>query len=323
MVNVLTPAYNGEKYVHRLLESILCQTYPYISMIVINDGSTDETEYVINSYVERFKKKGYSLTLYSQVNGGVSNAINNGLKYVDGDYLVWPDIDDWYSSPYCIEKLVEAIERYGDEVGVARSSYNRVSENNLSELVPVIHNGLDAEPHDLFEDAVMQTNKFWFGGYMIKTKFLDSFIPNRVIFQTRYGGQNCQLLWPYLYYTKCVTVDEPLIAILSRNNSHCRGLLQSIEKKLQQQDDYMKTYEMVLNGIPELSEDQKNKYLKVLSSEILWRKRNLCLSAGRYRLAYLYHRNFLNKTKPITLRKILGFPFRLVVSVMKNLFVKK
>lgn len=96
-INIVTPVYNGEQYIHRLLDSILMQTYPDIMMYVIDDGSTDGTKAVVEHYVPLFVNRGYDLHYVYQENGGQSAALNRGLKYIDGDYFLWPDADDWYS----------------------------------------------------------------------------------------------------------------------------------------------------------------------------------------------------------------------------------
>ena len=62
LVSLLTPCYNAGHLIHRLLDSVLNQTYPFIEMIVIDDGSTDNSEQVIRSYISRFEERGYILS---------------------------------------------------------------------------------------------------------------------------------------------------------------------------------------------------------------------------------------------------------------------
>ena len=109
LVSLITPCYNGEKHIGRLLNSILEQTYPNIEHYVIDDGSTDNTADVIKSYIEKYEAKGYSLTYVFQNNSGQSVAINNGLKLIKGEYLLWPDSDDYYSCIDSISILIDAI----------------------------------------------------------------------------------------------------------------------------------------------------------------------------------------------------------------------
>ena len=120
LVSILTPCYNGEKYIWRLLDSVIDQTYPNIEMFVIDDGSTDNSANLIKSYIPKFESKGYSLTYIYQENSGQAGAINTGLKKISGEYLVWPDADDWYNTNTAITDLVEVFENSPDNVGLVR-----------------------------------------------------------------------------------------------------------------------------------------------------------------------------------------------------------
>lgn len=94
LVSIITPCYNGEKFVSRFLDSVLDQSYTNIELIVINDGSTDQTEQILKSYEIKFKEKGIKFIHLFQSNGGQSSAINKGLEIFSGEYLTWPDSDD-------------------------------------------------------------------------------------------------------------------------------------------------------------------------------------------------------------------------------------
>lgn len=262
LVTILTPAYNGEHLIIRLLDSILLQTYPHISMVVINDGSTDNTQKIVESYIPKFIHKGYQLTIHSQPNGGLSNAINNGLKYVEGEFLVWPDIDDWYASSEAISKLVAALKSYGDDVAVARCAYNRIKEEDMT-VIRVDYPCMGNQPANIFEDAVKGAEHFWLepGGWMIKTKFLDEFIPHREIYQSRLTGQNTQILWPYLFYKKCVAVEEPLFSYLIRKNSHSRAFFRDLDVKIKQQEEIYATFKAVLCSIRGLDQNTADELL--------------------------------------------------------------
>ncbi len=63
LVSIITPCYNGEKTAHRMIESVLAQTYSPIEYIFINDGSTDNTEELFNSYLPKFEEKGSKLSI--------------------------------------------------------------------------------------------------------------------------------------------------------------------------------------------------------------------------------------------------------------------
>nr|BFF40020.1 hypothetical protein BACY1_18250 [Tenacibaculum mesophilum] len=131
LVSILTPCYNGESHIARLLESILYQSYNNIEMYVVDDGSIDNTASIVKSYVTKFKSKGYSLNYVFQANSGQGSAINNGLKFVKGDYLVWPDSDDFFATNKSIEKMVVSLEKEENKNNIARTFCNVLDEENL------------------------------------------------------------------------------------------------------------------------------------------------------------------------------------------------
>lgn len=259
LVNLITPAYNSASFIHRLLDSVLMQTYPTIKMYFIDDGSTDNTHEVIEKYIPLFAKKGYELVYVYQENAGISFAINNALKLVDGEYLLWPDSDDWYKKSDAIEKLVDALRVFGDEVGIARCRYEFVSENTFQtiRITSFPNYGI---PESLLDDAVYYQNDFinMPGGWIIKTKYLDSFIPNRNIFTEKDAGQNAQILLPYVASCKCVSVDDILFCYLIREDSHSR--VKGFEKEKSRVEAYMHTAIHVLNSLPELESSIREEY---------------------------------------------------------------
>ena len=105
MVSVLIPAYNAEKTINRCMDSILCQTFQDIELIIVNDGSTDNTLSILINYAEKDKR----IIVYNQPNQGVSAARNTGLRNASGDYILYVDSDDWIE-PNMIQRMVDLIE---------------------------------------------------------------------------------------------------------------------------------------------------------------------------------------------------------------------
>ena len=101
---MIIPVYNGERFIHRALESALRQTHPAAQIIVINDGSTDTTKQTLqNDYGDR-------ITLISQRNGGLSNARNAGLRAVNCEFVAFLDADDWWE-PSKLERQLAGFTR--------------------------------------------------------------------------------------------------------------------------------------------------------------------------------------------------------------------
>ncbi|MEG1942086.1 MAG: glycosyltransferase family 2 protein [Cetobacterium sp.] len=95
-VSVIVPAYNVEKYIGRCLESLINQTLKEIEIIVINDGSTDSTGDIIDSYT----KKDCRIKYIQQENKGSSEARNSGIKESNGKYIGYLDSDDYVEKNY-------------------------------------------------------------------------------------------------------------------------------------------------------------------------------------------------------------------------------
>ena len=104
MVSIIMPCYNVEKMVGRSIESVLNQTYTDWELILINDGSTDDTEMVLRRYADMDNR----IHLLRQKNGGVSKARNTGLNAAKGDYICPLDGDDWFK-PDCLALAVDRI----------------------------------------------------------------------------------------------------------------------------------------------------------------------------------------------------------------------
>ena len=139
--SVIIPLYNKASYVRKALESVLAQTYTDFELIVVDDGSTDESANIAETMLReikgyRLEVKGqddsiaetnaYNLSpinykLIRQANAGVAAARNNGVAQANGDYLAFLDADDWWEPTY-LERMAQLIEDYSD-AGLYASNY--------------------------------------------------------------------------------------------------------------------------------------------------------------------------------------------------------
>lgn len=240
LVSILTPCYNTAYLVWRLLDSVLNQTYPYIEMFIIDDGSSDNTKELYERYSEKFHARGYILNYIYQENQGQSVAINNGLKLINGEFLVWPDSDDFYATNDAIEKMVSCLSSRGEDYAIVRSFQRMLSEDTLKEVS--ICSGENKDDYSLFEDCLYHINGFYFGAgaYMIRTNALDVTI-GKSIYTHRHAGQNWQLLLPVLYSYKCYTLPEVLYNVLCREVSHSRSAYVGYEKEMTKFNVYEQT----------------------------------------------------------------------------------
>ena len=108
-ISVIIPVYNAELYLEAMLESVLRQTFRDFELIIINDGSTDDSQKII----DRYRRKDARIKAFKQENQGQSVARNNALQYVNGKYIAFLDADDIISEDY-LERLYEATEGWKD-----------------------------------------------------------------------------------------------------------------------------------------------------------------------------------------------------------------
>ena len=120
--SVIVPVYNTEKYLRKCLDSLVSQTLNEIEIIVVNDGSPDNSQDIIDEYAKNYPEK---VRAYIKENGGLSDARNYGIERANGEYLMFVDSDDYIStelleilnSKLC-EKAVDVI-RFNAQVVLA------------------------------------------------------------------------------------------------------------------------------------------------------------------------------------------------------------
>lgn len=128
LVSIVMPAYNVELYIGKSIESVISQTYDNWELIIINDGSNDNTKKQANIY------KDSRITIYSQENQGVSVARNEGLKRIRGEFVAFLDADDLYS-PFFLEKLLHNI--IIENADMSFSKHRKVRGDIVLEQTPI------------------------------------------------------------------------------------------------------------------------------------------------------------------------------------------
>lgn len=113
LISVVIPVYNVEKYICRCLDSVLKQTYHNVEIILINDGSTDNSGNICKDY----QKKDARITLIHQDNQGLSVARNAGIDIAKGEYITFIDSDDCIAEDY-LEQLVGALEDNNADISI-------------------------------------------------------------------------------------------------------------------------------------------------------------------------------------------------------------
>lgn len=141
LVSIIIPCYNREKYISQAIESALNQTYPNTELIVVDDGSSDNSVSVIESYGEQIK-------LIKQANKGVSSARNTGFSAASGDYIIFLDSDDWLSLDI-IESHIKTVLKW-PEVDICCADSASIRNTNLSQITPSNWPATPENPLELF-----------------------------------------------------------------------------------------------------------------------------------------------------------------------------
>lgn len=134
-VSVIIPVYNVEKYLRRCLDSVVNQTYKNLEIILVNDGSPDDSKEICEEYAAKHD----NIQLISQENQGNSGARNTALKYITGEYVMFVDSDDWIeldAIEYCVESMKENNVDIVVTQMVRKKSYIPAKENtNILEKI--------------------------------------------------------------------------------------------------------------------------------------------------------------------------------------------
>lgn len=126
LVSIITPIYNGEKYIEECIKSVLNQSYKNIEMIIIDDGSTDNSENIIKKYTNSFPFIKY---IKCNENNGVWAARNIGLENANGRFISFLDADDLYKK----NKIKNQVNfMLNNNYSFTYTAYDLINENSIS-----------------------------------------------------------------------------------------------------------------------------------------------------------------------------------------------
>lgn len=131
LVSIITPMYNGERFVAKTIESVLKQNYTKWEMIIIDDGSKDNSPAI----VEEYSKRDERIKLVRQKNAGSGAARNNGIRRAKGQYICLLDADDTWENNFLEEQIKLIKEK---DATLVFSSHNRIDEKDNICLKPFI-----------------------------------------------------------------------------------------------------------------------------------------------------------------------------------------
>ena len=273
-VTIIIPAYNCEKTIMKTINSIISQDYNNIEIIVVNDGSTDNTP----SIVKEIEKNNQNIKLINKNNGGVSSAKNIGIEEANGKYLIFIDSDDEIEEKF-ISKLIKKAQ-YSESVLVG-SAYKKIYSNGKFEeiknnnydstkdfILDLIKGNIDGYTwRYVFEKNLLKNIRFNENiSYMEDTLFLIEYIKNNdisnIIFENEVN---------YLYYQVQGSITNSNINV-EKNIISFYESLECIYNNLNidAQNEFVKIKSNRFSKILEnqLSKiDSKNEFLKYKNSK--------------------------------------------------------
>ena len=139
LVSIIIPVYNVQEYLKKCLDSVINQTYKNIEIIIVNDGSTDNSYDICKEYEEKDPR----VLIINQKNKGLSNARNTGMNKVSGDYIYFVDSDDWLRTD-AVEISINLAKKYNADCVASSyfSSYHE-EEGKEEEIIITKYSGED------------------------------------------------------------------------------------------------------------------------------------------------------------------------------------
>ena len=280
-ISIIIPVYNVEKFLHNCLDSVLKQTYRNLEIILIDDGSTDNSGKICDNYA----KIDNRIIVIHKENGGVSSARNVALKIAKGDYIVWIDSDDFISKnmiTYLCEKILEF------NADIYFFNYNIIKKDKIEKIKLLnLPNGIISkkEVFKYLSEEYKMPNFLW-------NKFARRKLYKNIVFD-----ENIQMLedydiMPYLLNeaTKIVYINECLYNYRQVESSITHNVDKNIIKKQIKIIKIRENY--ILNKFPEL-ESSVNAGKAYVSLNLL----PICFENGFF-ILFQYLKKILIKNLP-------------------------
>lgn len=303
-ISIIVPIYNIANYLERMLDSLLCQTYSNLEIILIDDGSTDGSEIICDSY----KNKDKRIKVVHQKNSGVSIARNVGLKLATGDYIGFVDSDDIIDENM-YKKLYNNMTNYNCEISVCNfCSFSDKPLFEYSENIKIYN--CESALKDIISDGKI-TNFLW-NKLFLKSLFEDIKFPENQIYEDMYIMPRLIEKVKQLCYD-----DSKLYGYYIRNNSYVNTYNMSKNKNYLDFSDYSYNY---LNKYLFLKDDLQMYKTFYIYSAFLQAAKSKCkdIINSNYMLKYykLYKKEFKINNKFSIKRKLL----MIILYLSKSIF---
>lgn len=273
LVSMITYCYNGERFISKYFEAILAQTYSNIELIFFNNGSTDDTGNIAESYRELLEEKGIEVhIIHYKVNQSTCLLKQKAFHMMKGEYFFGCDSDDFIDSNY-IEEMVGYLLEHPDK-GIVYCQLRMIQEKT-GELLGIMKMQPRLNSKEAFLDILKGENiNFTAISYMMSRKHFERVNPDKNIYISTYG-ENYQVQMPFLYYDLQGYIEKPLGQYTVRSDSYTGTL--TILKKIQalkgQEKSVLATLEQI--GMDDI-EKYRDFFLKRIRKERFYSSLHYC-----------------------------------------------
>lgn len=252
LISVIIPVYNSEKFIDRCMESILNQTYGNLEIILVDDGSKDDSLKCCNDYADRDSR----VKVFHKENGGSSSARNLGVRNATGKYIGFVDSDD-YIEPDMYESLASVFDNNTDAVIAQMQSVNRTDEGELVSG-PFKDSGevVFLSSHEMYRQLLTHVGDSSFCTKLIKADFMkDHLFPEGKM------NEDFRLLFEMLTEVTGVYSFEKIgYNIMLREGSNTRNVFKPLfYNSLIENSDFARDY--TLENMPDLHTEAQRFWL--------------------------------------------------------------
>ena len=308
-VSVIVPVYNTEKYLDRCLESLINQTFKDIEIIIVNDGSTDNSEEIIKKYVKQYPD---IMKYIFQKNQGLSSARNNGVKLATGKYISFVDSDDYIDVD--LYKNLENI--MNGDIDLIKFKMVKTDENlkNLQKIEGPVFGPIDGqEAFNLlvFKDILLEPACI----YLYKR---ETYLKNKFQFSEKKYHEDFGLIPIILIKSKkVVSVDIYGYYYVQSNSSITRN--DNYEKQKKSAYDLLYHYDNLQKQIKNIKPKTRENILQYYTNSILLATKKLNKKDINKYIKEIKKRKLTDNIKPKNMKTFIK---KIIIKINIKLYLK-
>lgn len=260
MISVIIPIYNSEKYLSRCIDSILMQTYKDIEILLVDDGSTDNTKEICIDYSNKDSRVKY----LHKDNSGVSATRNYGIEHASGEWIIFIDSDDYFSDANVFNRLMEVVNKNPNVMPIF--NFISLKDNNVTEKQNEFVIG-NPDVEDIMANCIAGVNHSTNLTYMFRAVWCKMF--NKKIVdehnirfdEKMYMGEDAVFLIEYVQYIESI------------EDIHTYGLIYRIHddsSSRKYKTDLLSQAKLELTHFDNILSNYNSKLLTTARAEYIW-----------------------------------------------------